>query len=207
MKVTPTIAPRSAEAGFSLIEVVMSITIIALTLIPLIAILVIGANNQREANTESRSVLIADSVLSTLKRSNAQAGIILRRGSSGDLSPTSATSDFIYDVSPNLDYFVAYADDGRAQAELTLADYQTGVSSSGTITSVGGSPEEVTLTEIVRVNIEPMSGTTGYSVGDTIGETQSLYRVEVSVEFPAQAPETERKSHVFNSYMTLDDTR
>ena len=84
---------RSSERGnrgfggvreaFSLIEVVVAVGIVAVAIIPLIGLLSVGADTQREANLESRAVLVAESILANLKRSNSVSGLIVRVGSTG----------------------------------------------------------------------------------------------------------------------------
>ena len=68
----------AGAAGFTLVEVVVAIGIVATAVLPLIALMALGVKANRESGERSRAALIAESIFAELRQSSVDSGPIVR---------------------------------------------------------------------------------------------------------------------------------
>jgi len=203
---------RSSGRGFTLIEVVITMGLIATALLPLIALMALATDSQREANEESIAMMISQSIFADLRKSSEKMGVLVRKSSNYPEIP-GASPDADYDQIPTgSNYYVVYGMDpdwasfgGASGTNVDRGAKPLRKSSLGEFNSGTGSGDatnDVLSTHMVEIQITP-EVESGPSQGGVY--EPGLSRVSVSVEVPAVAPAGERRKYVFSSYLTLTD--
>lgn len=191
------------ETAMTLVEVVVTIGIIATTLLPLLAMMALSVDTQTESNEESVAMLISQSIFAELRKPveiEGASSLLVRTSSVYD--PTLVSGDPKSD--PNIDYTtvplsgtteVIYGkkapEDGVVYIDEGVIPLSDMVTDTGSYTN--GSANE-NSTHMVAIKRTLIAGTTYYP---------DMYRVEVSIEAPAVASAINRKKYVYSSMMTL----
>jgi prepilin-type N-terminal cleavage/methylation domain-containing protein len=187
---------RAAEmrGGFTLVEVVVAIGILAVAVLPLIALMAIGVQANRESAERSRAALIAESIFSELRQSSAESGPIVRLKSDGPPDGQYWKGAGSLASLPGKAVYLAYDREGQVVNEYGEGTYGQGDPSA---------PLEVT--SMVKVSFEDAaSGGKLYGgAGSTIEESKGLIKVVVSVEYPVVARAESRLAYPFTTYMNL----
>jgi type II secretory pathway pseudopilin PulG len=205
---------KKTATAFTLVEVLLTMGIIVLGMLPVLALLTIAVREQGGANQESVASIIAQGVYSDLRRSRGDmGGILYRHSSTFDLGNPASDPDGDFSVqslgvSPGDVYIVYGLMESAAGSndwihtpleEITASDYTDGSS------NING-------THIVRIHYEDQAAgithqsTAGTSAGADVFKPR-LYEVTVSIEQPSNAPAANRRSLDFKAYMTLSDRR
>lgn len=202
-------ARTTRRRGLTLIEVTIAIGIVALTVVPLLGLLSLSLASQAEAAFETRAVLVARGIIADLRQGAATAhGIPIRVAASGN-----PASDFVYPtldlIGEAADFHLLYTEDGRPARTATTTEYNTGYYSPGdgeNDPAVDPDPQSTPVTELVRIRIIRASESDFLTVGSS-PRTPAIYRIEISVEQPAAAPEPGRKKVAFTTALNLTDER
>lgn len=167
MEKSPTVGPQP-QSGFSLIEVTLSLAIIAFALVGIMALFPAAMKSARESQMETRATLLARQVFSDLTASEDPANtfIGIRPGIENAINRQTVN------LSVPGQFVFGFDDDGLGQGAASINDFETGLPN----------PSWVYAT---RVSISTNSLPPGLS------------RVEVLVTAPAAAPLTNRSRFPF----------
>jgi len=204
--------PRN-PIGFTLVEVLLTIGIITVGMLPLLALLALAVDEQGGANHETIAAIIAQGIFADLQTSATAQGdggnILYRKSSDYDLgNPASdPNADFaLHPIDPAapagaIDVLYGLSESGTGAADSTytpIGELPAAIYAAGT-DAAGG-------THIVRIHYEEKTLThqnlAAAVAGDQVFKPQ-LYEVTVRVEYPAQAAEENRRALVFRAYLRL----
>jgi|GEM_PF-5225949 len=202
-----------SSSGFSLIEVVITVGIITLGVLPLLALMTLSVNEQADANQESIATIIASGVFADVRRSGTEIGGLLYRHGSGY-----EMGDPLGD--PNSDFSVVPTASGTGAVHVLYGLSETALLQDWThlpireLTPTGYSTgaSDPNATHLVQISFELQSS--GVAHVDANGSAAlpyafrpKLFKVVVSVEYPPQAAQADREKVEFLTYSNLDDFR
>lgn len=193
--------------GLTLVEVLITIGLVATVLLPLLGMMALAIDAQREANEESIAMMISQGIYADLRKSSGDIGILIRTSSNypevsndpdADYTKvnSSSTQYVAYGMDPNWASYSGSGNDldrGAKPLRLSSAgEYSTGAAS-------GDSTNGVLSTHLVAIAMEPGTLSTNGVVDP------GITKVTVSVEVPAVAGAADRRKYTFSSFMSLTD--
>jgi len=180
--------PSAVEKGFSLVEVTITIAIVAAVLLPLIALLAGGSGAVAKSEDRFAASGIATAIVSQLQYSPEDDGFLLiSSGSPGD-ETTTAPEESIIPVpgAGNIsESFLSFNRTGILNRALTEGEFRSGTE--------GGDDAAFYLTKITVERIEE-----GHSLRQG---APPLYRVSLSVETPAFTSEENRTRQKLSTFL------
>jgi general secretion pathway protein I len=114
---------RAEARGFTLVEVVVAIGILAVAVLPLIALMALGVQTNRESAQRSRAALMAESIFSELRQSSAETGAIVRVRSDGALDGQYWNAPKTAGALAGKAVYLAYDQDGQVVQEYGQGAY------------------------------------------------------------------------------------
>ena len=165
------ILPARSKAGFSLVEVTISIAIVAAVLLPLVAILSQGGGSVTESEDRFAATRIIQSIESEMRYSQEEKAFFI--GSENN-SQSDSIKDILVPATSGGSVFLGYDRSARLIREVSRGEFSTGVPQTD--------PDVLYLVEL-----KISKTTSGTSPG-----VPPLYRVKFSVEQPAFTSEENR---------------
>lgn len=167
-----------AARGFSLIEVVIAIAIIAVALVGILGLFPIALDAASNSQRETQAALLARTIYTDLDaRADTKRLLLTTTNSTGT---ETKPSTFEVDLTKASDAYLAYDTDGEPMGKIDAGAFSSG-------------KKEATFVAHVAVKPQPA---TPNGTNSTVTE---LTRIEVSVQTPASAPEASRRKYSFIS--------
>jgi len=176
---------RSSK-GFSLVEVSLSLAIIAAVLLPIIALLAGGSGIVADSEDRFAASGVAGSIISQLRYSPEKKGFVVL---SGDTSESQLLEETVVPLPASgntSEVFLGYDRYGLLQKTLNKKIFETGTNSDDS---------EV----FYLVHLKISGGEKGFSVGQG---APSLYRASLSVEAPAFTSEINRSKQKLTTLLS-----
>ncbi len=169
----PLEAPLNCRpAAFTLVEIALSLGIASFALIGILGIIPLAVETAKEARDETRATFIALSIIETLRSGHEGEGIIQVRADPE--APGSYESVPLRVTAATVTYDLAYDNEGIFLGRMTEYNYGTGK--------------------------KTLPGTT-FIARLTLQKDSELLRIEVSVEAPAVAEESNRQKYSYVTFM------
>ncbi|MDF1739185.1 MAG: hypothetical protein P1U86_08495 [Verrucomicrobiales bacterium] len=163
--------PVRYAAAFSLVEVTISIAIVAAVLLPLLAILSQGGGRVTDSEDRFAATRIIQSIESEIRYSQEKSAFFI--GSESD-SQSGSVKDILVPASSATRFYLGYDRSAKLIREISKGEFSTGIQSSDT--------------EILYL-VELKFSKAGTSSGPGV---PALYRIQFSVEQPAFTAEKNR---------------
>jgi len=161
----------SKKRGFSLVEVVLALGVIAFALVGIMGLFPVALKSAQESQRETRATLIAQQIFSDLRTLNGTNRLLVRGPSAANAS--SLVTNFSLAANTNL--ILSYDADGNGR---------TGGISPGSFSAAF--PDAAFLASVAV---------------DTNTGIPKLSRVQATIEAPAAAPSTNRSKYPFVTLM------
>lgn len=164
--------PKTSNAAFSLIEVVLALGVIAFALVGIMGLFPVAMRSAQESQRETRATLIARQIFSDLQTAPGTNRLVVRGPSAGD----SAGLITNFSLAANTNLILSYDADG------------TGRSDEIPTTSFAGPVPDAGF--LARLTVDTNTG------------VPNLSRVQATIEAPASAPSTNRSQYTFVTLMS-----
>lgn len=189
----------SARRGLTLVEVTITIGVVAVAMVSLLGLLSLSLTSQAEAKHETQAVLIAGGIFAELRQgASTTHGIPIRVAASGNVA-----TDFIYPtltmIGSAAEFQIIYSEDGRPLSATSAFS-----SAKETADNEDARQRAAPMTYLVRIRIAREAHNDFLSAGSS-PRAPSIHHTEISVEYPAAAPEATRKKITFSSALSLPD--
>lgn len=162
---------KISSAGFSLVEIVLALSVIAFALVGIMGLFPVAMKSAQESQRETRATLIARQIFSDLRVFSGTNRLLVRGPSVTDTA--SLITNFI--LANNSTVYLAFDSEGR------------GVTNNLAGSTFSNSVADATFLAAVAV--------------DTNTGVSNLSRVQTTIETPAAAPSTNRSKYTFVTLM------
>jgi type II secretory pathway pseudopilin PulG len=162
---------KALSRGFSLVEVVLALGVIAFALVGIMGLFPVALKSAQESQRETRATLIAQQIFSDLRTLTGTNRLLVRGPSTANASALITN----FSLAGNTNIVLSYDIDGKGRTDQISTD-----------SFAGSFPDAAFL---ANVDVDTNTG------------IPNLSRVQATIEAPAAAPSTNRSKYTFVTLM------